>query len=51
MAAREVILNDCGMTNVWQDQGQGANTRWLKHAVKARLQDQFVEEAETLSNN
>ena len=39
------------MTNVWLDQGRGINTSWLKCAIKTRLQDQLVQEGETLSNN
>ena len=47
----QAILNECGMTNVWQDQSEGISTHWLKCAIKNRLQDQFVQEADRLSNN
>ena len=38
------------MSNVWQTQCQGISTRWLKEAVKARLQDQFVQRTDNLIN-
>ena len=48
----ENILNQCGMTNVWQCQYQGINPQWLKRAVGTRLQEQFIQQNEaTMSNN
>jgi len=46
----ESILNDCGMSDIWLSQGRECNSQWLKHVVKIRLQDQFVQHAETATN-
>ena len=50
METIETVLNECGMSNVWQTQCQGISSRWLKEAVKARLQDQFAQRTDNLIN-
>ena len=50
METIETVFNECGMSNVWQTQCQGISTRWLKEAVKARLQYQFVQRTDKLIN-
>ena len=47
----ENILNLCGMTTVWQCQFQGINPQWLKRAVNNRLQEQFIQQNETIMSN
>ena len=50
METIETVLNECGMSNIWQTQCQGISTRWLKGAVKARLQAQFVQRTDNPIN-
>ncbi len=37
------ILNDCGLSNVWETKASGLNITWLTQAVTQRLKDQFVQ--------
>ena len=50
MGTTETVLNERGMSNVWQTQCQGIGFRWLKESVKVRLQDQFVQRTDNLIN-
>ena len=38
------ILDDTGLSFVWQNQGQNMSTEWLKQTLKQNLADQFVQE-------
>ena len=45
------IFNSCGLSNLWQNQGQNVNAKLISCIIRQNLQDQFIQQRYNDVNN
>ena len=47
----QTIFNSCGLSYVWQNQGQNVNAKLISCIIRQNLQDQFIQQWYSDVNN